>query len=270
MAAPLSKEARAKIEDYLEQQDLSELTGVKIKKLVEEDLGITISQPTASKIKGEILEDSSNDQEFLEDESSLKRPKLFEETNAMAETTKSDKTRQLSQEQINAIEHLLQGNSDNVIAETVGVSRQTIWEWRKQDPLFIAEVNRRRIELWNEACERMKSLANRALDVLELQLNSGDPKTSLAAAKYVLQGTQLLGDTNLRVGGPTNPEEIILEKFRREARTELAPRIKEINDERHQVFDLDLNGYETNQIEEEIEALAKSRLKGKLAEAGLA
>jgi DNA-binding NarL/FixJ family response regulator len=49
----------------------------------------------------------------------------------MAETTKPDKTRQLSQEQINVIEYLLQGNSDNVIAETVGVSRQTIWEWRK-------------------------------------------------------------------------------------------------------------------------------------------
>jgi hypothetical protein len=269
MAAPLPKEDRAKIVAYLEQQDLSNLTGFKIKELVKEDLGINISQPTASKIKGEILEDNSDDRGFLEYESSLKHPTLFEETNAMAETIKPDKIRPLSQEQIDAIEYLLQGKSDKVIAEIVGVSRQTIWEWRKQDPLFIAEVNRRRVELWNEACERMKSLANRALDVLELQLNSGDPKTSLAAAKYVLQGTQLLGDTNLRVGGPTNPEQIILEKLRREARNELAPRIKEIDDKRHRMFNLDLNDYEANQIEEEIEALVQSRLKKALAEAGL-
>jgi hypothetical protein len=158
----------------------------------------------------------------------------------MAETIKPDKIRPLSQEQIDAIEYLLQGKSDKVIAEIVGVSRQTIWEWRKQDPLFIAEVNRRRVALWNEACERMKSLANRALDVLELQLNSNDPKTSLAAAKYVLQGTQLLGDTNLRVGGPTNPKQIILEKLRREARNELAPRIKEIDEPISKLFILPL------------------------------
>ena len=43
----------------------------------------------------------------------------------------------------------------------------------------------------------MKSLANRALDVVELQLGSGDPKAALAAARYVLQGTQLLGETKL-------------------------------------------------------------------------
>jgi|SRR5271157_914120 len=269
MAAPLPKEDRAKIMTYLEQQDLSDLTGVKIKELVKENLGINISQPTASKLKAELMDDSPDDGEFNEESSPLKCPTLVEKICEMAVTTKPDKTRQLSQEQINAIEHLLQGKSDKVIAETVGVSRQTIWEWRKQDPLFITEVNRRRIELWNEACARMKSLANRALDVLELQLNSGDPKTSLAAAKYVLQGTQLLGDTNLRVVGPTNPEEIILEKLRREARNELAPRIKEINDKRHQVFDLDLDGYEANQIEEEIEALAKSRLKKAMTEAGL-
>ena len=36
MAAPLLKEDKAKIMDYLRQQDLSDLTGVKIKELVKE------------------------------------------------------------------------------------------------------------------------------------------------------------------------------------------------------------------------------------------
>jgi hypothetical protein len=180
----------------------------------------------------------------------------------MEKTTKPDKTRQLSIEQENAIEHLLQGQSDRAVAEAVGVSRQTVWEWRKNDPLFIAELNRQRSEMWREARERLKSLANRALDVVELQLGSGDPKASLAAAKYVLQGTQLLGDTDLRVGGPMTPEGVILEDLRKEARKELAPKIN-----KRDPFDIDLFG--TDKVEDEVEALAQSRLKKAMAEAGL-
>jgi hypothetical protein len=138
-----------------------------------------------------------------------------------------------------------------------------VWEWRKKDVLFIAELNRQRYELWSEARERMKTLANRALDVVELQLGSGDPKAALAAARYVLQGTQLLGETKLNIGGPTTPEDVILEDLRREARRELAPKV-----DRRDPFDFDLSGI--HKFEEEIEALAKSRLKKVMAEAGLA
>ena len=132
--------------------------------------------------------------------------------------TKQDKTRQLSQEQQNAIEHLLQGQSDRVTADAVGVARQTIWEWRNHDVLFIAELNRQRSEMWTEARERLKSLANRALDVVELHLDSDDPKASLGAAKYILQGTRLLGDTDLPKEGPTTPEGVLLAELRTDAR----------------------------------------------------
>ena len=181
----------------------------------------------------------------------------------MSETTKPDKIRQLSIEQQNAIDLLLQGKSDRAVAEVVDVSRQTVWEWRNHDPLFIAELNRQRSELWSEAKVRMKSLANRALDVVELQLGSSEPKAALAAARYVLQGTQLLGETKLNVGGPTTPEGVILEELRREARRELAPKA-DLRDP----FDIDLSG--THKLEEDIEALAQRRLKKAMAEAGLA
>jgi hypothetical protein len=174
-------------------------------------------------------------------------------------TTKPDKIRQLSQEQMNAIEHLLQGQSDRAVAEAVGVSRQTVWEWRNRDPLFIAELNRQRSEMWYEARERLKALANRALDVVELQLGSGDPKASLAAAKYVLQGTRLLGDTDLPMSGPTTPEGVIMAKLRREARKDL-----EAEGKGRDPFKVDLFG-----IEDEVEDLAKNRLQKALAEAGL-
>ena len=186
----------------------------------------------------------------------------------MSEATKPDKTRQLSQEQMNSIEHLLQGRSDRSVAEAVGVSRQTVWEWRNNDPLFIAELNRQRVELWSEARERLKSLANRALDVVENQLDSGDPKAALAAAKYVLQGTQLLGDTELHVGGPTTPEAVILMRLKSEARQELIEEHK--RNSRSPMLELD-PFREMNEINlaNRVEDLAKSRLKKAMAEAGL-
>jgi small-conductance mechanosensitive channel len=179
----------------------------------------------------------------------------------MTEATKPDKTRQLSIEQANAIEHLLQGQSDRAVAEAVGVSRQTISEWKNHDPLFVAELNRQRSEMWKEARERMKALANRALDVVELQFDSDDPKAALAAAKYILQGTLLLGDTDLPRSGPTSPEAVIMAKLRSEARMELEAEGK---GKGRYPFKADLF-----RIEDEIEALANSRLKKAMAEAGL-
>jgi hypothetical protein len=171
-------------------------------------------------------------------------------------TTKPDKTRQLSMEQQNSIEHLLQGQSDRAVAEAVGVARQTVWEWRNNDPLFIAELNRQRSEMWQEARDRLKSLANRALDVVELQLDSDDPKTALAAAKYILQGTRLLGNTDLPQNGPTTPEDVIMAKLRSEA-------YEEVEAKNGDPFKIDLFG-----IDDEVESLVQSRLKKALKEAG--
>lgn len=184
----------------------------------------------------------------------------------MVEVTKPDKTRQLSQEQLNSIEHLLQGKSDRAVAEAVGVTRQTIWEWRNHDVLFIAELNRQRSDLWSEAHQRLKSMANRALDAVELQLDSGDPKASLAAAKYILQGTRLLGDTDLPRSGPMTPEAVIMAKLRSEARLELQSN-KPQNISGYGL--LDPFEVEKDRFEEEVEDLAKSRLKKAMAEAGL-
>jgi len=177
------------------------------------------------------------------------------------EETKSNKIRQLSIEQQNAIDHLLQGKSDRAVAAEVGVGRATVCEWRNHDPLFIAELNRQRSELWAEARDRLKAMANRALDVLEQQLDSADPKASLTAAKYILQGTKLLGDTNLPAPGPTTPEAVIMEDLRREARQELRKQ-KPVH-----------SGFDPAGVEVEnarVETLATSRLNDALKKAGLA
>jgi hypothetical protein len=177
----------------------------------------------------------------------------------MHEMTNPDKIRQLSLEQMNSIEHLLQGKSDRAVAEAVGVSRQTVSEWKNHDVLYIAELNKQRFELWREAHQRLKSLANRALDVVEMQLDSDDPKAALAASRYILQGTRLLGDTDLPKSGPTTPEEVIMARLRSEARLELVAQGKG-----QDPFKVDLFG-----IDDEVEDLANSRLKKAMAAAGL-
>ncbi len=187
----------------------------------------------------------------------------------MSEATKPDKTRQLSQEQMNAIENLLLGKSDRAAAETVGVSRQTICEWRNHDVLFIAELNRQRSELWSEAHQRLKSMANRALDAVELQLDSGDPKASLAAARFILQGTRLLGDSDLPRNGPMTPEAVIMERLRSEARQELTEEDKQ-NKPRYPMLEFEPFRAEAElDFANRVEDLAKSRLKKAMAEAGL-
>lgn len=61
MAAPLPKEKRAEIKEYLNDLDLSELTSTQISELVSGNLGIHMSQPTASRYKRELMDDLMDD-----------------------------------------------------------------------------------------------------------------------------------------------------------------------------------------------------------------
>ena len=186
----------------------------------------------------------------------------------MIKTTKPDKTRQLTQEQLNAVEHIIQGKSDRAVAEAVGVARQTIWEWRNNDILFIATLNRERSELWKEARYRLKDLTGQAVDVLEQQLGSDDPKIALAAARHILQGNKLLGGSDVPKAGLTTPEAIIMERLRNEARKELVK--EERKADPYGISKLDpLRDLYDNGLDERVEDLARSRLKMAMAEAGL-
>lgn len=171
------------------------------------------------------------------------------------EMAKTDKIRQaLSIEQENAVEILLQGRSDRSVADAVGVSRQTIWEWRNRNPVFIAELNKRRSEMWREARERLKSLANRSLDTVEQQLGSEDPKIALSAAKYVLAGNRLMGETDLPTGGLKNPRAVLFEKLKRDAEEEVMAKTADVP-----------NMY---WVDREADSLARSRMAKALEEAG--
>ena len=94
--------------------------------------------------------------------------------------TKPDKTRQilkirprLNVEQEHAIDLLIQGNSDRVVAEAVKVSRQTVCGWRNHNPAFVAELDRRQQDLLASHVDRLRQLAGKAIAALEQDLMEG-------------------------------------------------------------------------------------------------
>ncbi|NPV54733.1 MAG: helix-turn-helix domain-containing protein [Firmicutes bacterium] len=139
---------------------------------------------------------------------------------------KADKTRQLTIEQQNAIDLLLQGKSDREVAEAVGVSHQTVTEWRNNNAVFVAELNRRRQETWGSQIERLRQLVAQAVSVLEEGLQQKqDLRLRQAAAVHILRAIGLYG-VNLAPKGATDPEGIEAEWASTKA---LAESLKELS-----------------------------------------
>ena len=123
--------------------------------------------------------------------------------------TKSGKTGQfpaLSIEQLNAIDLLVVGKTDQEVARAVSVSRQTVCGWRLYHPDFQAALNKRRREVWGAAADKLRSLLPKALEVIERELEREDVKVALDIVKLA----------GVKVGtiGPHNPEEIVAAEAR--------------------------------------------------------
>jgi hypothetical protein len=72
----------------------------------------------------------------------------------------------VSIEQHTAIDILILGHTDHAVAEQIGVARETICRWRNEHPYFMAELNRRRKDVWQTAQERLRGLVGKAIDIL--------------------------------------------------------------------------------------------------------
>mgnify|MGYP001036164746 CR=1 FL=1 len=105
----------------------------------------------------------------------------------------------LSVEQLNAIDVLVQGRTDQETAETVGVARETVTRWRNDNPHFAAQLNRQRRLIWGNSHDRLRALASKAVDTLDLALQNGDAR----AAVEVLKAIGLYG----QVQPPSGPED---------------------------------------------------------------
>jgi hypothetical protein len=107
--------------------------------------------------------------------------------------TNYDKTRParrfkpLSQAQENALVLLLQGASDQEVGADPGVNvgRQRVWAWRNENPVFKAELQQRRANLYGSACERLRSLVSKAVENVAAKVEEGDYDASVDVLKCV-------------------------------------------------------------------------------------
>ena len=90
-----------------------------------------------------------------------------------------------------AVNLILQGLRDQEVAEAVGVTRQTVNQWRNRDPVFIAELNRRRRTVWEEEADRVRALSYEAVSVLSGLMKSPDERVRLRAACNLLRTVPL-------------------------------------------------------------------------------
>jgi hypothetical protein len=100
--------------------------------------------------------------------------------------TEADTLRQeLSPAQEQAVGLVLAGRCDREVAEAVGVARGTVWRWRHEDPVFIAALNRERQALAEAMTERLRSIRDKALGVVEEALDAGDVGAALAITRVL-------------------------------------------------------------------------------------
>lgn len=131
----------------------------------------------------------------------------------MARATKPDTTRrELSIQQLNAIDLLVTGQTDAEAADAVGVTRQTVNGWRHRDPWFQAALNRRRQEMWGSAVDALRALLPRAVAVLARTLNGPEDNPTVALAVLRLAGldrSQAPEKLDRLQVGPTDADDII-------------------------------------------------------------
>lgn len=91
----------------------------------------------------------------------------------MGKATKSYKREQgLTIEQLNAIDLLVEGKTDQEVADKINVNRVTVTKWRNYDIYFQAELNKRRKEIWGASIDKMRALVPKAIERLEKEFDS--------------------------------------------------------------------------------------------------
>lgn len=73
----------------------------------------------------------------------------------------------LSARQLSAIPLILLGQSDSQVANSVGVTRESVCRWRNSHPRFIAELHRQRSLRHAALADRYNNLLDSALSILE-------------------------------------------------------------------------------------------------------
>ena len=131
-------------------------------------------------------------------------------TKVYARLTKPDET--LQDNQARAVVLLVGGATETAAAQAVGVSRQTVWEWRKSAE-FQAALNRERAAARQAWQDEAQGLNATALNVIrEALTQEDDAALRYRAACFVLAKSGLLSG-GLPEIGPQNATAIALKDW---------------------------------------------------------
>ena len=106
---------------------------------------------------------------------------------------------------------VLKGMNDVAVGKAVGVTRQTVSNWRHYDRVFIDMLDEQRRALREKHQDSLNGLVEKAIEVLKAAMEDDDPKTRLQAAKLVLN-TAALKDS-MKAGKPESEGELILKQL---------------------------------------------------------
>ena len=132
-------------------------------------------------------------------------------------SSQEDHGDKLSVEQLNAIDVLVLGKTDQETAKAVGVARETVNRWRNENPYFAAELNKQRNSCGEQTETGYVLLTTKAVDAIETALDGGDSK----AAIEVLKAVGIYGAMEAP-SGPVDADLVIMESAKQWAATELA------------------------------------------------
>src|SRR5436190_14796325 len=96
----------------------------------------------------------------------------------------------LSDKQLSAIELLIAGKGYGETARALEIERKTLYNWR-QDDLFQEALQDRRRELWGRANDRIRSLLETSIDVMEQHLKDNWQNNRFRAASTLLRVANL-------------------------------------------------------------------------------
>jgi len=102
----------------------------------------------------------------------------------MSEETNSESN--LDGKQEKALDMILQGEKDVVIAERLGIHRTTIYRWRKHDAEFMDALDERQTLMQEAARNGLMELTDAALEAVKEALKDKDNRVRLQAARMVL------------------------------------------------------------------------------------
>jgi hypothetical protein len=102
------------------------------------------------------------------------------------------------------------------VAAAVGVTREMVWHWRHEHPLFRAALERRRAEVWRAPQEQLRSLLGKAVANVAAAVEGGDLKASIE----VLKAVGMYGHGSMNTIHEHDPDQLIAQEAERRVRRE--------------------------------------------------